>query len=436
MGLRAAVYRKFYLGKELERIERAMDEAKAHTPARGAELLRDMLSYVQQHVPYYRDLCAGAPRGALQEFPLLNKGIIRADPARFLSDETAPSRLITASTGGSTGEPLTLKYDEHAKLWMRIAEDYYFREFFGFDQDEVPTVVFWSNFLELFGRRRNFRKHLQLWLTQTRLYGSTYVAPHYLARFVEGINEVKPYAIKGYANTVYQTALYAREHNIRMHRPNFIFTTAERLQPFIRETVEEVFGCPLYDMYGCREFGMLAGQCRSGRMHLFSFGTHAELLDAAGEPAKPGTEARMVLTTLRNRAMPFLRYDIEDVAVSAQGCDCGSSLPVFDRIVGRMYDYFRAADGSLAYGGYFTWILMRSPWVGRFQVIQEAIDEVTVSYIPRAPVDTAEQEVMTAQIRRALGESCRVTWRQVDEIPLTPQGKMLYVFSRVGGQYS
>ncbi|MCX4824966.1 AMP-binding protein [Streptomyces sp. NBC_01142] len=94
-------------------------------------------------------------------------------------------------------------------------------------------------------------------------------------------------------------------------------------------------GIPVRQDYGSTETGTLAGECSQGQLHLWADRFVAEVYDpATGRSAREG-RGRLVITTLYRRAMPLVRYDLEDtVEVSSAECDCGWHLPVV-RVLGR-----------------------------------------------------------------------------------------------------
>ncbi len=61
-------------------------------------------------------------------------------------------------------------------------------------------------------------------------------------------------------------------------------------------------------------------------MHVFTEGVFLEIIRQDGKPAGPGEIGKVVLTNLFNQAMPFVRYDIGDMAVASgdRRCECGS----------------------------------------------------------------------------------------------------------------
>ena len=74
-----------------------------------------------------------------------------------------------------------------------------------------------------------------------------------------------------------------------------------------------------------------------------------EILDEDG-PAPPGQPGRIVVTQLHNDAMPLVRYELGDLAVAAPPgavCTCGRTLPMLERLEGRVPDLISVPDGNL-----------------------------------------------------------------------------------------
>jgi len=104
---------------------------------------------------------------------------------------------------------------------------------------------------------------------------------------------------------------------------------------FMREKVEEVFGCPVYNRYGSREVGDIAGECKYHQgLHVLPWGSYVEIVDEAGNLVEPGVEGRILVTCLTNYAMPLIRYDIGDRGALAGEfkCPCGRDGQMFARL--------------------------------------------------------------------------------------------------------
>jgi len=97
--------------------------------------------------------------------------------------------------------------------------------------------------------------------------------------------------------------------------------------PATRRAIESLWGAELYDFYGISDiFGASAGMCEAqDGLHLAEDHHLLEVLDpATGAPVPDGEKGEMVLTTLRKRARPMIRFRTGDVVTRDRSrCPCG-----------------------------------------------------------------------------------------------------------------
>ena len=115
-------------------------------------------------------------------------------------------------------------------------------------------------------------------------------------------------------------------------------------EPAFRAQLEEGWGARVTEAMGIGDIGpSLWGECdQQDGMHLGARGfVHAELIDPGTEVAlelHDGATGELVLTHLRHRAAPLLRFRTRDhVVVRASPCPCGRTGPRV-RCVGRTDD--------------------------------------------------------------------------------------------------
>jgi phenylacetate-CoA ligase len=428
MGLRAWVYSRFMLGEAARVSEQYYREILAFDAGRPNAALAQMLQHASTHVPFYRQM--RLPDAQLESFPIISKHEVRGAFNSLIADGTDRAACKEVHTSGSTGRPLVVLQDRDAHEWVRATELYFYRNMLGIDPISIPMVVFWASAPAIWGQKRDVRKRFQLWLTQTSLLGASRFTPEEMRGAIETINWRKPVVIKGYTSPLYEVAKYSRANNLRIHRPRFVYTCAETLHDYMRATIEEVFGCRAHDFYGTRETGPIAAECTAGRLHLMEFHTHTELLDGGSDLQRE--EKRPVLTTLRNRAMPLVRYDAGDAVRPSEGaCPCGNALPTIAGISGRLMDYFVTPDGSLVWGGYYNRLLYTQGWISDYQVEQTALDEVVITFVSHPAPTDAQKRVVEEKVRLVMGEDCRVVWKHVPSLPPMPMGKRLYTVSHI-----
>ena len=111
-------------------------------------------------------------------------------------------------------------------------------------------------------------------------------------------------------------------------RPRLVFTSGEMLDALTRAGIEEAFGARVLDVYGCTEVKEIAWECprREG------YHVNADWLLLEVQPTGSGDGGRqgtLLVTSLYNRAMPLLRYEIGDTGeMLERACSCGRGLPL------------------------------------------------------------------------------------------------------------
>ncbi|MBM7867696.1 AMP-binding protein [Heliobacterium gestii] len=113
--------------------------------------------------------------------------------------------------------------------------------------------------------------------------------------------------------------------------------------PATRRAIEELWDAEIYDFYGISDiYGACAGMCeaRDG-LHLVEDQILLEVLDPqTQQPVPPGEAGEMVLTTLRKRARPMIRFRTGDIVTRlSEPCACGRTHSRI-RILGRIDDMF------------------------------------------------------------------------------------------------
>jgi phenylacetate-CoA ligase len=112
--------------------------------------------------------------------------------------------------------------------------------------------------------------------------------------------------------------------------------------PETRDRIERLWGASVYDYYGLSDiFGSCAGMCEhKNGLHWAEDHILVEVLDPkSGEPVKPGDRGEMVLTTLKKRARPMVRFRTGDiVSFNPEPCACGRTAIRLNGVHGRLDD--------------------------------------------------------------------------------------------------
>jgi phenylacetate-CoA ligase len=400
-------------------------------PEPGA-LLGKTLEHAVTTVPHYRDVVSPGkaredPLGALARFPLLSRDVVRDSWREMLSEDGDREKWIENTSGGSTGEPVKLLQDpEHLALTVAAREVYSTWAGGGLGE---PELYIWGSEKDLEGSAEARNRFGNRLLRRT-LLNAFLLTEETIEAILARLQSGPPHLVIAYAQAGYEVARFASRKGIAVPRQRGMIATAGTLYDFMREQMEETFGCRVLNRYGSRETGDMAGECehRTG-LHVLPWTCHVEVVGVDGEPVGPGEEGEIAVTGFTNRAMPLVRYLIGDRARLPEReipCPCGRRTQMLAEVTGRSVDTFLGPDGQMVDGEYFTHLMYFRPWLRQFQVVQRAPAEVVFRVACEAEMPVADREEIVAKTRSVLGEGCAVEFEQVETIAPSASGKLRY----------
>jgi phenylacetate-CoA ligase len=403
--------------------------------------LEKLLLHAYHNIPFYSELLEKfgvvrkneADLNRFDTFPLLTKDIIRNHRRGLTSKDIDKRKWYYNSSGGSTGEPVRLIQDHSFDKWMNATLRLYYENMVGIDELGAKKVLLWGSERDILEGTVGLKEKVSNWLTNTVFLNSFKMTERDMERYVKIVNSYKPDLIRGYAGSLYEFCKFVEGRKLSIHSPRIVVSSAENLRDEMRIKIEQVFATRVYNFYGSREVGAIAGECRYGSLHIFMFNNYTEVTDKVGMPVGENTEGRIIVTNLHNYSMPLIRYNIGDMAVSgSEKCKCGNPLPTLKKITGRITDHFVREDGTIIYGEYFTHLFYLKDWVKAFQIVQEDYKKVRVFVVLfRNHVDKFEKREIENGIKSVMGQDCVVVWEIVEQMPETQSGKRLYTTSLV-----
>ena len=159
-------------------------------------------------------------------------------------------------------------------------------------------------------------------------------------RQINLINQLNPTFI--YATPSYLQYLLLHMYNEQNNSSlKTAITTGEPISDACKKFIKEK-GIEVFETYGMTEFGgPVAGECKNHNgWHLFEDYFYAEIIDPETEKIVPdGEYGELVITSLRQEAMPLIRYRTRDITRIIPGqCPCGRTHRKIEAITHRIDD--------------------------------------------------------------------------------------------------
>lgn len=429
------------------RLLRRLDRAPAAEMERLREdRLEKLLRHAYATTDHYREVLGdcGVVRdgkvdlGRFDRIPILTKDVVR-ERGEQLRSRALPAgrRAYRNRTGGSTGQPVQYWQDSH--YWdVNVATKLHHFETLGKAIGE-PELKVWGSDRDLLLETGTLKSRAQNALYNRRIVTCGALGAAEVAGIVAELNRFRPKLLWGYVDGLYTVAQHVARAGREVHRPVAVLAAGGTLLPPMREAIARAFGAPVANFYGSREMGDMACECREAAgLHVSSNSHRVEVLDADGRPVVDA-DGELVVTSLHNYAMPFVRYRIGDRGrLSGAPCPCGRPHQLLGSVSGRSMEAFVRRDGAVispiylitAVGG-----LVEPALVRRVQFVQEDHERITVRMVTAEDAGPAEldrhRERIRAKLRAVMGPGCEVGFEEVRDIERTASGKYLYTVSKV-----
>ncbi len=398
--------------------------------------LQKMISFAYAYVPYYHNLfnslklCPQDIRSIedLEKLPVLTKDILQEHWRDFQPTNLNKINYYDWSTGGSTGSPFKFRLEKFDRF-LSGAMLYRGWSYGGFEPGDKMAFLAGSSLG--IGVMSKLKSKIHEFARNIRMLSSFDMDTNDMRGYSEIINSFKPKFIYGYASSIYFFSKYLEENDIQIHSPIAIFTTAEKLFPYMRSQIKNVFCSDVYNIYGLNDGGVTAYECEEhSGLHINTERSIMEVVDENGTQLKNGL-GKIVATSLYNYAIPFIRYDTKDLGqITEDECSCGRDYKLLKEVVGRQQEMLMTPEGKYIHGEFFTHIFWEIDGVKEFQVIQNKLDVLTIKIVPDINFDES-QLIKIRDIINKRSNSWSIDFKFVDSIERTHAGKYKFVISNL-----
>ena len=391
------------------------------------EKLKKIIIHSYNTVPYYNQLFNEnkiKPNDIktvndLYIIPILTKEIVRNIGDKLFSSVYKKKELIKGNTSGSTGTSLEYYYtkeqiQEQFALWWK------YRICLGIKMD-IWCADFGSKPIVPINQNKPPYWRICEPLKQIK-FSAFHGNPENYFYYYKEINKRKIKWIHGYPSSIIPFAFYLEKEKLKFdHKIEFVTTGGENIYDFQRKQIFKAFGAYPYSHYGLGE----------GVANISEDISHKLIVDedfSVVEFIKNDLSHRIIGTSLSNFAMPLIRYDTGDLAVLPKNQLKNEKRQVL-HIDGRSGELLRLKNGKTV--GALSALFTETSNIIEAQLHQRKDYSVEISYVSNSNEKEIDIDIrkVTELFTARIGDEIKLTFKRVDKIPRTSNGKLRYVIT-------
>ncbi len=329
-------------------------------------------------------------------------------------------------TSGSSGIPFVFAKNmySHALTWAVIQDRF---GWFGINFNSYLQARFYGIPLDFIG---NTKERIKDFFSNRYRFPVFDLSDAFMESVVAAFQKKHFQYINGYTSSIVLFAKYLKKKNIQLiticPSLKYCVVTSEMLFEEDKILLESQFGVPVINEYGASELDLIAFTNIQKEWQVNSETLFVEILDENNRIVPNGKEGRIVITSLYNKAHPFIRYEIGDIGI----LEGKSTLkkPILKKLIGRTNDVAMLPSGKKTPGLTFYYItksiIEDDGNVKEFVVKQTKIDTFEIEYCSEVELSEKKLETIKLAITNYLESGLNFTFHRKDNIERSPSGKL------------
>ena len=315
---------------------------------------QDIVEYHLRNNQFYRNFLGEKEFSSWEEVPVMQKSDLQQPLENRLSLGFSGKNVYVGKTSGSSGHPFIFAKDRfcHALSWAEFNDRYQWHDI---DLDKSVQARFYGIPLDKLGY---FKERLKDRFGFRYRFSIFDLSDSRMEEFLSDFQKKKFDYINGYTSSIVLFAKFLQKKNIILKEVcpqlKLCIVTSEMFFAEDKQLLEKQFGVPVINEYGASELGLLAFEDLNDEWIVNSETMFVEIVDDDGKVLPYGSEGRIVVTSLYNKAHPFIRYDIGDTGTLAENSSV--KKPVLQHLLGRTNDVAILPSGKVVPGLTFYYV--------------------------------------------------------------------------------
>ena len=387
---------------------------------------QEIVNFHLQNNSFYANLVGNKKSEKWEDLPILNKQNLQKPLEERLSKGYSRKNIYVNKTSGSSGTPFVFAKDKycHALTWTSI-----FMRFgwYKIDFNHSYQARFYGIPMDFIGYKKERFKDF---LTHRFRFPVFDLSDEILEQFLQKFKTKKFDYINGYTSSIVLFAKYLEKKNIVLNEicPTLkaCFVTSEMLFESDKKLLEKQFGIPIINEYGASELDLIAFENPNGEWQINAETLFVEILDENNNVLPYGQEGRIVITSLFNKAHPFIRYEIGDIGILDEKST--PQKPILKKLIGRTNDIAILPSGKKSPGLTFYYvtksIVEDDGNVKEFIIKQTQLDRFEIEYVSDAGLDKDQIQKIEKAIALYLEPNLHFTFSRKAVLERSKSGKL------------
>ena len=387
---------------------------------------KEIIDYHLKNNSFYKSFAKDINIDDWNSVPIMTKRDLQHPLKNLLSYGFNKKNVYIDKTSGASGKPFIFAKDKfcHALTWAVIKNRF---GWYNIDFNSSKQARFYGIPLDTKG---NYLEKIKDFLSTRTRFDVFDLSDDAFKNWIIIFKTKQLEYMNGYTSSILQFAKYLKRKNIILKdicpSLEICIVTSEMLFEDDKKLMEIQFGVPIINEYGASELDLIAFENPNGHWQVNSETLFVEILDENNLVLPYGEEGRIVITSLYNKAHPFIRYDIGDTGMFSK--ESTLKTPILEKLTGRTNDIAILPSGKKAAGLTFYYItksiIEDDGNVKEFIIKQVTLSEFKVIYVSSEILSEEKKTVIISEMENYLEKGLQISFEKQDQLIRSKSGKL------------
>jgi len=387
---------------------------------------QDIVVFHLKNNTFYKSFAKNIDVLNWNSIPIMTKKDLQKPLVERLSKRFTKNSVYVNKTSGASGKPFVFAKDKfsHALSWAIIQNRF---GWFNLDFNNSKQARFYGIPLD---KKGYYKERLKDKLSNRFRFSVFDLSDVTFEKYLKKFQSTPFNYINGYTSSIVQFAKFLKNKNSVLKNicPTLkaCVVTSEMLFEDDKKLMNAHFGVPIINEYGASELDLIAFENPDGVWQVNSETLFIEILDKNNNALPYGEEGRIVITSLYNKAHPFIRYDVGDIGILSK--ESTIKKPILEKLIGRTNDIAILPSGKKAAGLTFYYItksiIEDDGKVREFIIEQQTVNTFKIIYISSETISEEKKKIITDEMEKYLEKGLQIKFEKRDQLIRSESGKL------------